>query len=88
MGFLYDYLQMAEVSDYVKQQQFMAGDTVEVTVPEAIFKDCDMVSMQMIGWGPGAAVDKGQPIPRVQTKTTLTVMLGGKMMNNRRGFGN
>ncbi|MCW3094566.1 MAG: hypothetical protein JWL77_184 [Chthonomonadaceae bacterium] len=88
MGFITDYLQMSEVADFVKQTMFMAGDTVEVTVPEAIFKDCDIVSMQMIGWGPGTALDKGQPIPRVQTKTTLTLMLGGKMMNGRRGFGN
>lgn len=84
-GFTYDYLQMAEVADYVKQTMFMPGDAVEVTVPEAIFKDCDIVNMQMIGWGPGAALDKGQPLPRVQTKTTLSVMLGGKMMKQAQG---
>ena len=90
MGFVYDYLQMAEVADFVKQTMFMAGDTVEVTVPEAIFKDCDIVSMQMIGWGPGTALEKAQPLPRVQTKTTLSLMLGGKKMagpGGRRGGG-
>ena len=91
-GFTYDYLQMSEVADYVKQTMFMGGDTVEVTVPEAIFKDCDVVNMQMIGWGPGTALEKGQPLPRVQTKTTLSLMLGGKMMQGqgrggRRGGG-
>jgi len=87
MGFVYDYLQMAEVADFVKQTMFMAGDTVEVTVPEAIFKDCDIVSMQMIGWGPGTALEKAQPLPRVQTKTTLTLMLGGKKMADLGGRG-
>lgn len=87
MGFMYDYLQMSEVADYVKQTMFMPGEAVEVTVPEAIFKDCDIVSMQMIGWGPGTALDKAQPLPRVQTKTTLNLMLGGKMMQGRGGRG-
>jgi hypothetical protein len=87
MGYGYDYLQMAEVSDFVKKQMFMAGDTVEVTVPAAIFKECDTVFMQMIGWGPGTALEKGQPLPRVQTKTTLMLMLGGKAMKGRGGFG-
>jgi len=90
MGFMYDYLQMSEVADFVKQTMFMAGDTVEVTVPEAIFKDCDIVQMTMIGWGPGTALDKAQPLPRVQTKTTLSLMLGGKKMaglGGRRGGG-
>lgn len=87
MGVTYDYLQMAEVAENVQKQIFMAGDRVEVTVPAAIFKDCDTVFMQMIGWGPGAALDKGQPLPRVQTKTTLSIMLGGNAMKGRAGRG-
>jgi len=39
----------------------------------------------MIGYGPGTALDQAQPLPRVQTKTTLTAMLGGKMMKGRGG---
>lgn len=88
MGFGYDFLEMAEVSDFVRKQIFMAGDRVEVTVPQSIFKDCDTVYMQMIGWGPGAALDKGQPLPRVQTKTTLSITLGGKAMKGFRRTGN
>ncbi|HLV82108.1 MAG TPA: hypothetical protein VKT32_17595 [Chthonomonadaceae bacterium] len=84
MGFATDYLQMSEVRDLVKKQTFMDGDRVEVTVPAGIFQDCDTVMLQMIGYGPGTALDKGQPLPRVQTKTTLMIMLGGKMMQNRR----
>ena len=80
---------MAEVRDLVKKEIVMAGDRVDVTVPAAIFKDCDMVMFQMIGYGPGAATDSGQPLPRVQTKTTLSIMLGGKKMPRpgREGFG-
>lgn len=74
------YLQMAEVRQFVKDKIMMPGDQSDVTVPEGIFKDCDMASMQMVGYGPGAALEKVQPIPRIQTKTTLNLMLGGKGM--------
>ncbi len=80
LGMSFDYLQMAEVRDLVKRDIVMAGDRVDVTVPAAIFKDCDVVMFQMIGYGPGAATDTGQPLPRAQTKTTLSIMLGGKKM--------
>lgn len=86
MGMMMDYLQMAEVRDMVGRDIVMKGERVDVTVPAAIFNDCDFVMFQMIGWGPGAAIDKGQPIPRLQTKTTLNIMLGGKKMP-RGGFG-
>ncbi len=84
-GFRDDYLQMAEVKDMVSKNRFMGPDTVSVTVPAGIFKDCDFVSLRMVGYGTGTALEKGQPLPRVQTKTSLTVMLGGNMM--RGGFG-
>ncbi len=42
--------------------------------PADIFADCDMV------FGPGAALPEGQPLPRVQTKSTVQLMLGGKLM--------
>jgi hypothetical protein len=84
MGMMMDYLQMAEVRDLVSRDIVMKGDRVEVTVPAGIFNDCDFVMFQMIGWGPGAAIDKGQPLPRMQTKTTLQIMLGGKKMQRGR----
>jgi hypothetical protein len=87
MGMMMDYLQMAEVRDLVSRDIVMKGDRVEVTVPAGIFNDCDFVMFQMIGWGPGAAIDKGQPLPRLQTKTTLNIMLGGKKLPRGR-FGN
>lgn len=74
----YDFLQMAEVRQFVSTTQMMAGDRTSVTVPAAIFQDCDMVMMQMIGYGPGVARNEGQPIPRLQTKTTYHGMMGGK----------
>ena len=44
-----------------------------------------MPSMTMVGYGPGTALEKGQPLPRVQSKTTLMVNLGGAMMKGRGG---
>jgi len=41
----------------------------------------------MVGYGPGAALDKGQPLPRIQTKTTLSIMLSGKGMSGMAGMG-
>lgn len=74
------FLQMAEVRDFVKQTVFMKGDQAKVDVPKGIFANADMAMFNMVGYGPGAALDKAQPLPRIQTKTTLNIMLGGKMM--------
>jgi hypothetical protein len=74
------YLQMAEVKQFVKDTIMMAGNRTTVTVPAGIFKSCDMANMQMVGYGPGAARADVQPIPRIQTKTSLNLMLGGKGM--------
>lgn len=83
----WDYLQMAEVAELVRTTAAMAGDRKEVTAPAGIFKDCDMVYFTMIGWGPGAALAEGQPLPRLQTKTTFSCMLGGKGMQDMMGGG-
>lgn len=83
LGMQWDYLQMAEVAAFVKSKVFMKGDQTAMTVPAGIFKDCDMVMFNMIGYGPGAALPEGQPLPRVQTKTTLSIMpLGGKQVKD------
>ncbi|MBI5706936.1 MAG: hypothetical protein HZC36_08095 [Armatimonadetes bacterium] len=74
------FLQMAEVRDFVAKTLFMAGDRTSVNVPAGIFANADFVMMQMAGYGPGAALDKAQPLPRIQTKTSLMLMLGGKKM--------
>ncbi|MHB1455876.1 MAG: hypothetical protein ACYC0V_03065 [Armatimonadota bacterium] len=80
MAVEWDYLQMAKVLEYVKADIMMKGTQTSMTVPEAIFKDCDMAMFRMIGYGTGTALAAGQPIPRVQTKTTLSITpLGGKM---------
>ncbi len=76
----WDYMQMADVRKNVASTAMMAGDRTDVTVPAGIFEKCDFVSFQMVGFGPGAALPEGQPLPRVQTKTTLSIMLGGKSM--------
>jgi hypothetical protein len=86
-GFSWDFLEMAQVRELVRTTAMMAGDRVDVTVPAGIFKDCDFVNFTMVGYGPGTALDKAQPLPRVQTKTTLNIMLGGKMMKLPGGFG-
>lgn len=74
------YLQMAQVRDFVSKQMFMAGDRTSVDVPAGIFQNADFAMGSMAGYGPGAALDKAQPLPRIQTKTTLQLMLGGKKM--------
>lgn len=76
------FMQMADVRDMVAQNMFMGPDRVKVSVPAAIFNNADMVMMNMIGYGPGSALDKVQPIPRIQTKTTFMGMLGGKKMQD------
>lgn len=75
------FLQMAEVRDFVERTLFMAGDRANVSVPAGIFANADFAMMQMAGYGPGAALAEAQPLPRVQTKTSLMLMLGGKKMN-------
>lgn len=74
------FLQMSEVRDYVERTMFMTGDRTAVDVPAGIFKEADFVSMNMVGYGPGAALDQVQPLPRIQAKSTLMIMLGGKKM--------
>ncbi len=74
------FLQMSEVKDLVGQTVFMPGDRTSVNVPVGIFKECDFAMFQMAGYGPGTALDQAQPLPRIQTKTTLSIMLGGKKM--------
>ncbi|MGV3617341.1 MAG: hypothetical protein ACO1SV_18605 [Fimbriimonas sp.] len=74
------FLQMAEVRNHVGNRTFMAPETTKMTVPAGIFKDADFAMLQMAAYGPGAARDETQPLPRVQSKSTLNIMLGGKMM--------
>lgn len=83
-----EYLEMAQVRAYVEQGLMMPGETTEVTVPEGIFAQCMMPMLTMTGYGPGASLPEGQPLPRIQTKTTLTMQLG-KMtgMAGMGGFG-
>lgn len=79
------YLQMAEVREMVEQTKMMKGETTAVTVPAGIFAEADFVSMTMTGYGNGVARSDTDPRPRLQTKTSLTVMLGGKQMAGRMG---
>jgi hypothetical protein len=77
-----DFMQMADVRAKVATKDFMAPNTTAVTIPEGIFKDVDFSMLTMTAWGPGAATETGQPLPRLQTKSSLQVMLGGKMMKD------
>jgi len=79
------YLQMAEVKDAVSRKVFMPGDATNVTIPAGIFKDVDFAALNMVGYGPGTAREEVQPLPRIQTKTSLMVMLGGKKMRDMGG---
>ena len=85
MGIDWGFLEMAKVRELVDATVMMKGDRTSATVPVGIFKNCDMAMLTMVGYGPGAALDSGQPLPRIQTKTSLMATLGGKAMG---GMGN
>ncbi len=74
-----DYLEMAQVRAFVASGMMMPGDATECTAPEGIFAECTMPMLTMVGYGPGASLPEGQPLPRVQTKTTLGMQLGSMM---------
>lgn len=74
------FLQMAEVKANVQNKLFLTPETTKATVPAGIFKDADFAMLNMSAYGPGAARDETQPLPRVQAKSTLNVMLGGKQV--------
>jgi hypothetical protein len=74
------YLQMSEVRQRVEDHSFLGPDTSRVSIPAGIFKDADVVMLNMVAYGPGAATDKTQPLARLQTKSTLSLLLGGKKM--------
>ncbi len=76
------YLQMADVRQRVTDKLFMGPEQSKFSIPAGIFKDADFAMLSMVAYGPGAAVDKAQPLPRLQTKSTVQVMLGGKEMKN------
>lgn len=78
------FLQMAEVRDYVSKTVFMEGNRTKVSIPAGIFQNVDFAMYNMSGYGPGAALEKAQPLPRIQTKTSLMIMLGGKKMPDMR----
>ena len=87
LGVDWNYMQMSQVRELVDKTVIMAGSRTDVTVPTGIFANADIVSMHMIGYGPGSARMDSQPLPRLQTKTTLTMMLGGKKMPKMNGRG-
>lgn len=74
------FLQMAEVRANVQNRLFMPPETTKAIVPAGIFKEADFAMLNMAAYGPGAARDETQPLPRVQSKSTLNVMLGGKQV--------
>jgi hypothetical protein len=74
------FLQMAEVAKFVKDTVFMKGTATKCTIPAGIFSKCQMAMLTMTGYGPGTALEKVQPIPRIQTKTSLSMMMGMKGM--------
>jgi hypothetical protein len=85
--FFDNFLEMAQVRKFVEDQVFMAGDRSACDIPAGIFANADMATLRLVGWGKGAARDNSQPLPRLQTKTTLNVLLGGKLVAAFAGFG-
>jgi hypothetical protein len=72
-----DYMQMSAVNDAVSKHIFMPGDSTKMTIPAGIFANSDFMMLNMVGYGPGSA-STGSPVPRIQTKTTLSVMVSNK----------
>lgn len=79
MGMFGGYMQMAEVKERVQTTVMMKGDRTSVDIPAGIFQKCDFSMLEMVGYGPGAALATGQPLPRIQTKTSLRLMLNSQM---------
>lgn len=73
-----DFMQMADVRENVAKTVFMKPDTATVSIPIGIFANADVAMLTMVGYGPGAARAEVNPIPRIQTKSSLMVILGGK----------
>lgn len=82
-----DFMQMAEVRQRVADHIFMAPDVTKMTIPSGIFKDADMAMLNMVAYGPGSAREGTNPLPRIQTKSTLMLMMGGKMARDMGGMG-
>jgi hypothetical protein len=74
------FMQMSEVKQFVSDNVFMGPSATKMTIPAGIFKNADMAMLNMAAYGPGSALEKAQPLPRIQTKSSLNIMLGGKQM--------
>lgn len=74
------FMQMADVRANVEKKLFLPGNATNVTIPRGIFANVDFSMFNMYGWGHGAALEKAQPLPRIQTKSSMMLMLGGKKM--------
>ncbi|MGC8862725.1 MAG: hypothetical protein ACP5R5_08110 [Armatimonadota bacterium] len=74
-GLNWDYMQMAEVRDLVQKGVMLKGEATSCSIPAGIFKDCSTAFLTMIAYGPGAALDKTNPLPRIQTKSTFSMPL-------------
>jgi hypothetical protein len=86
--FYEDYMQMADVRKLVDDTKFMPGDHTACDIPAGIFANCDkMFMMKMSGWGNGTARDGTQPLPRLQTKTSLSIIIPPKGMGGMGGRG-
>lgn len=64
----------------MKDGTLIAPDKTTIYVPVGIFKNCDMATLNMTGYGKGAASSGKKVNARIQTRTVATVMLGGSMM--------
>ena len=65
----------------------MPPTATTVTMPEGIFSKADFAMFSIVGYGTGTALDKVQPLPRIQTKTSLMMMMGRMEMPGMGGMG-
>jgi hypothetical protein len=69
------FLQMAEVKQKVADKIFMPGDASSFDIPAGIFQGSQTTLMSMVAYGPGSAADNAQPLPRLQTKSSIMAIL-------------
>jgi hypothetical protein len=47
-------------------------------LPAGLFKDCESIMVSIVGYGQGTAAAEGQPLSRLQTKSTLNMIVTTK----------
>jgi hypothetical protein len=84
----FENLGPGEVRELLGKRVLMAPNRTHFVVPSGIFKDCELVVLRMIGYGPVAEQEGSLVAPRLETCTVVNVVLQGNLDRYRTdGFG-